>query len=51
MPRNSSILMLNDRDLEYLRSLIKQRTIQAKLFLMTSEKAALLILRMMPLPG
>ena len=30
MPRKSSILMLNDGDYEYLRSLIKQRTIQAQ---------------------
>ena len=30
MPRNSSTLMLNDGDYEYLRSLIKQRTIQAQ---------------------
>lgn len=30
MPRNSSTLILNDGDYEYLRSLIKQRTIQAQ---------------------
>lgn len=30
MPRHSSTLMLNDGDYEYLRSLIKQRTIQAQ---------------------
>lgn len=30
MPRNSATLILNDGDYEYLRSLIKQRTIQAQ---------------------
>ena len=30
MPRNSAALILNDGDYEYLRSLIKQRTIQAQ---------------------
>lgn len=31
MPRNSSTFILNDGDYEYLRSLIKQRTIQAQI--------------------
>lgn len=31
MPRKSSTLLLNDGDYEYLRSLIKQRTIQAQI--------------------